>query len=72
MEDPLFRRSLEIAIDSGHMLLVESLGEDWNVELQSLIKREVTKFGQTKMIKFCRRQIKYNPNFKLFLATNIA
>lgn len=48
------------------------MSNHWSVELESLVKKEISKFGNTKMINFCRRKIKYDPNFNLLLATNTA
>lgn len=71
MTDINFRRTIEIALDLGQIILVENVGEKWAVELESLIKKEISKFGNTKMIKFCRRQLKFDSNFNLILATNL-
>ena len=70
MTDGNFKRTLEIGIDLGQQILVENMSDNWSVELESLVKKEISKFGNTKMIKFCRRQLKYDANFNLFLATN--
>jgi dynein heavy chain, axonemal len=37
-----------------------------------LIKKEVSSFGNTKMIKFCRRQLRYGNDFTLFITTNLS
>ena len=72
MTDSNFKRTLEIGIDLGQIIVVENVSNKWCVELESLVKKEITKFGNTKMIKFCRRQLKYDPNFNLIIATNTA
>ena len=70
--EPSFKRTLEIAIDLGKMILVENLGETIDVHLESLVRREITKYGNQKMIKFCRKPLKYDPNFDLIMLSNLA
>jgi hypothetical protein len=70
MTDSNFKRTLEIGIDLGQLILVENMSDNWSVELESLVKKEISKFGNTKMINFCRRKVKYDSNFNLLLATN--
>jgi hypothetical protein len=70
MTDSNFKRTLEIGIDLGQLILVENMSDNWSVELESLVKKEISKFGNTKMINFCRRKVKYDLNFNLLLATN--
>lgn len=67
-----FKRVLEMAIDLGKMILVENLGESIDVHLESLVRREITKYGNSKMIKFCRKPLKYDPNFDLVMISNLA
>lgn len=70
--DPGFRRTLELAIDLGKIVLVENLYEKVDVAIESLVRREITKYGNQKMLKFCRRPLKYDPGFDLFVLTNLA
>ena len=55
MTDTNFKRTLEIGIDLGQIIVVEGMSDIWCVELESLIKKEISTFGNNKMIKFCRR-----------------
>lgn len=43
--DPGFRRTLEIAIDLGKIVLIENLNEKVDVAIESLVRREITKYG---------------------------
>ena len=72
MTDPGFKRHLELAIDLGRVVLVENLGEKIDVHIESLVRREITKYGNQKMLKFCRRPLKYDPGFDLFILTNLS
>lgn len=72
MIDPGFRRTLEIAIDLGKIVLVENMNEKVDVHIESLVRREITKYGNQKMLKFCRRPLKYDPGFDLFILTNLS
>jgi dynein heavy chain len=72
MTDPNFRRMLEMAIDQGLLVLVENLGEDIDVHIESLVRREITKYGNQKMIKFCRRPLKYDEGFRMLMVTNLS
>lgn len=72
MHDPGFKRTLELAIDLGKIVLIENLGEKVDVHIESLVRREITKYGNQKMIKFCRRPLKYDENFDLYVLTNLS
>ena len=45
MIDPSFRRTLELAIDLGKLVLVENMNEKIDVHIESLVRREITKYG---------------------------
>ena len=66
-----FKRTLETCIDYGKLALVENIGEEIDVHIESLVRREITKYGNQKMIKYCRKPIKYEPNFNLIILTNL-
>lgn len=72
VSDPALRRTLEIAIDLGKIVLVENMLENVDVAIESLVRREITKYGNQKMLKLCRRPLKYDPGFDLFILTNLA
>lgn len=66
---PTFRKTLEMAIEVGRAVLVESSGESYSAPLQSLLKRVVTKFGAQPMLSFCRKSYKLDAAFKLYVVT---
>ena len=45
MTDPQFKRQLEIAIDLGKIVLVENMMEKVDVHIESLVRKEITKYG---------------------------
>jgi len=71
MTDGPFKRTIEIAIDLGKMVMIENVGERVDVHVESLIRKEITKFGDQRMIKLCRRQLKYDPNFHMIMVTSL-
>ena len=70
--DSNFKRMLEMAIEQGLLVLVENLGENLDVHIESLVRREITKYGNQKMIKFCRRPLKYDESFRMIMLTNLS
>ena len=58
MTDANFYKSLTLAIEGGAFVIIENLPENPDVHVESLIRREITKSGNNKMIKFCRRNVK--------------
>ena len=55
LSDPNFKRTLEVAIDMGKLVLVEDVPEKIDIHLESLVKQEITRYQDTRMIKFCRK-----------------
>ena len=51
----------------GRTVIVEKLVEHIGMDLQSLMKKQVSKYGGQRMIQFCRKSYKYDQNFKLFV-----
>ncbi|XP_031336595.1 dynein beta chain, ciliary isoform X1 [Photinus pyralis] len=62
--------TMEKAITGGATVLVESIGENLDPVLDSLLGRNLIKKG--KAIKMGDKEIEYNPNFKLYLQTKLA
>jgi len=44
MNDPNFKKLLEVAIDLGKVVIVENLPERVDVNIESLVKQEISKF----------------------------
>lgn len=71
ISEPNFQRTLEVAIDLGKLVMVENIPEKLDIHIESLVKQEILKFQDTRMIKFCRKQLKLDPGFGLFLMTSL-
>lgn len=71
LSDPNFKRTLEVAIDMGKLVMVENVPERVDIHIESLVKQEITKFQDTRMIKFCRKTLKMDPEFGLIIVTNL-
>jgi dynein heavy chain len=63
---------VEEAIRSGRTVVVENVGENVGATLQSLMKRQVSKYGAQAMLTFCRKSYKLDPAFRLFVVTTLA
>lgn len=69
-DDPNFKKTIEIAVELGRSVIVEGVHEEINMNLRSLIKKQVTKYGGQRMILFCRKSYKFDKNFKCFIISN--
>jgi len=56
----------------GKTILIENMGEKVDIELAGLLRKEVTVFNNQRMIKFCRKQYKYDKNINIFMVTNLS
>jgi dynein heavy chain len=72
MGDVHFKKILEVAIELGKVVLVENLPERVDVNIESLVKQQISKYQDMRMIKFCRKQIKIEKTFKLILVSNLS
>ena len=68
--DNQFKKLIEMAIDMGQTVIVEHIEEQIGSNLQSLMKKQVSKYGGQRMIQFCRKSYKYDQNFKLFVISS--
>ncbi|KAF5277248.1 hypothetical protein FQR65_LT00356 [Abscondita terminalis] len=62
--------TMEKAISAGATVLVESIGENLDPVLDTLLGRNLIKKG--KAIKIGDKEIEYNPSFQLYLQTKLA
>ena len=65
-----YMETVEKAVASGNVMLIENLGEDVDAVLDPLLGRMLIKKG--KAIKLGDKEIEYNPTFQLFLHTKLA
>ena len=55
-----------MAIEMGKTVIVEQIQDQVNINLTSIMKKQIAKHNGQKMISFCRKNYKYDPNFRLF------
>ena len=71
VEDPQFRRILEVAVDMGKIVIIEHLREKVDVHIESLVRQEKIRYGDSIMLKYCRKQLKMEPSFNLIIVSNL-
>jgi len=64
-----FKKMVEIAIETGKTVIIEGVANSINLNLQSIMKRSVSKHGGQSLIRFCRKQYKYDKNFRLYVVS---
>jgi len=63
--------TVERAIQNGHTVLVENMGEDIDAQLQPIIQRNFVKRGRSYFITL-ENEVEFDPNFKLLFHTKLA
>ena len=48
-------------------MIVEGITENINMNLKSLMRKQVTKYGGQRMILFCRKSYKFDKNFRCYV-----
>lgn len=64
--------AMERAIESGHSVLIENMGESIDAVLNPIITRSTFKKGRSMFVKMGDKEVEYNKNFKLFLHTKLS
>ena len=65
-------RKLERALENGHTILIENIGETLDAVLNPVIQRAVIKRGKKMYIKLGDVEVEFHPNFRLFLHTKLS
>jgi dynein heavy chain len=65
-------RKLERALENGHTILIENIGESIDAVLYPVIQRATIKRGRTFYVKLGDSEVEMNPNFKLYLHTKLS
>jgi dynein heavy chain len=63
---------LEAALEHGHSLLIENMGESVDAVLNPVIARQLIQRGSKKLVKIGDKEIEFHPNFKLFMHTKLS
>ena len=70
--DPNFQKMMEMAIEIGKVVIVEQVHQHVGMNLQSIMKKQVSQYAGSKMLNFCRKQYKYAEGFDLFVVSTTA
>lgn len=62
---------LENAIQLGHKILLENLGETIDNIFESVLQKKLVKQGSTFRMKFLDKFIDYNENFRFYMTTKL-
>eukprot|EP00904_Undaria_pinnatifida_P003126 jgi/Undpi1/12814/HiC_scaffold_7.g02481.m1 len=69
---PDMLRKLERALENGHSILIENLGETLEAVLTPVIQRAVIYRGRKMYIKLGDSEVEFHPEFRLFLHTKLS
>lgn len=72
MGAPNMMQVMERAIEAGHSVLVENMGETIDAVLNPIITRSTFKKGRSLYVKLGDKECEYNKNFRLFLHTKLS
>ena len=62
---------LEASVAEGKAVQVHDIGEELDFELDNLLRKSFSKVGDVRRVKIVK-DVKYNPNFKLYLTTKLS
>mmetsp|Transcript_7029 Transcript_7029/g.18100 ORF Transcript_7029/g.18100 Transcript_7029/m.18100 type:complete len:3653 (+) Transcript_7029:117-11075(+) len=65
-------RKLERALESGHTIIIENLGESLDAVLAPVIQRATIKRGRTLYVKVGDSEVEFHPDFRLYLHTKLS
>lgn len=63
---------IERAVEAGHSVLIENMGESIDAVLNPIITRSTFKKGRNLYVKLGDKEVEYNKNFRLFLHTKVS
>lgn len=64
-------KKVEQAVNSGAVLMIDSLSEEIDAVLDPLLSRQIQKKGKGYSVKLGAEDIDYDPNFRLYLQTKL-
>ena len=65
-------RKLERALENGHTILIENIGESIDAVLNPVVQRAVIRRGKKMYIKLGDTEVEFAPNFRFFLHTKLS
>ena len=72
MGAPKTATQMERAIEAGHSVLIENMGETIDAVLMPTVTRATYKKGRSLYVKMGDKDVEYHPEFKLFLHTKMS
>jgi dynein heavy chain len=69
---PTLLRKLSVALENGHSVLIENLGESIDAVLGPVIQRAGIKRGKKFILKIGDAEVEFHPMFRLFLHTKLS
>lgn len=71
MKEANYVQQIELAVRAGQIILLEDVTENIDPALDPIIQKQLIKKGGRWVIKIKDKEIEYNDNFKIIMATRI-
>ena len=71
-DSPGFYRAIEAAIQYGHHVLIENVGEELDPFLDSILLNEIRQQGSMRVIQLGQNIVEFNSSFKLYMSSRMA
>jgi len=71
LTDADFLRTLENAVQFGHPVLLENIGEELDPSLEPLLLKQVFKQGGVNMIRMGDQSVEYSDSFRFYMTTKL-
>ena len=66
-----WQKKVELAVSSGQVLMIDSIGQDIDAVLDPLLSRQFIKRGKARFVKLGGEEVEVDDNFKLYLQTKL-
>lgn len=70
-KDSDYLKRIEIAIQKGHTILLQDVGETLDPTLDHVLNKSLIQVGKRFSVKFGQNEIDYNPKFQLYITTRM-
>lgn len=70
-KDSDYLKRIEIAIQKGHTILLQDVGETLDPTLDNVLNKSLIQVGKRFSVKFGQNEIDYNPKFQLYITTRM-
>jgi len=72
MGNPKTVTIMERAVENGHTVLIENMGESIDAVLMPVVTRSTVRKGKKYFVKMGDKDVEYSPKFKLYLHTKLS